>query len=95
LSNHNPFSSYYQEYIYISRYARWLEEENRRETWHETVTRLMTHYNKTAKFTESEYDEVFSAIYNLEVMPSMRALMSAGPALERVTSLATTARIFR
>jgi ribonucleoside-triphosphate reductase len=83
LSNHNPFDSYYQEYIYISRYARWLEDKNRRETWHETVTRLMTHYNKTAKFTESEYDEVFSAIYNLEVMPSMRALMSAGPALER------------
>jgi ribonucleoside-diphosphate reductase alpha chain len=43
----------------------------------------MTHYNKTAKFTTEEYDEVFSAIYNLEVMPSMRALMSSGPALER------------
>jgi ribonucleoside-diphosphate reductase alpha chain len=43
----------------------------------------MAHYNKTAKFTKKEYDEVFSAIYNLEVMPSMRALMSAGPALER------------
>jgi hypothetical protein len=55
MSNHNPFSSYYQEYIYISRYARWLEENNRRETWHETVTRLMTHYTKTAKFTKEEY----------------------------------------
>lgn len=82
-SNHNPFSSYYQEYIFISRYARWLDEENRRETWHETVTRLMTHYNKTANFTDKEYKEIFDAIYNLDVMPSMRALMSSGPALER------------
>jgi ribonucleoside-triphosphate reductase len=79
----NPFPTYYEEFIYISRYAKWNEEEKRRETWHETVTRLMNHYNKTAKFTDKEYEEVFEAIYNLEVMPSMRGLMSAGPALER------------
>jgi ribonucleoside-diphosphate reductase alpha chain len=43
----------------------------------------MTHYNKTARFNKDEYNEVFDSIYNLEVMPSMRALMSSGPALDR------------
>lgn len=79
----NPFGSYYEEFIYVSRYSRWIEEEKRRETWSETVKRLMDFYNKTAKFTDKEYEEVYNAIYNLEVLPSMRALMTAGKALER------------
>lgn len=80
----NPFPSYYEEFIYISRYSRWIEEEKRRETWHETVSRLVEYYHvNDGKFTASEYKEVFDSIYNLEVMPSMRALMSAGPALDR------------
>lgn len=79
----NPFPSYYEEFIFVSRYSKWLEEKKRRETWYETVSRLMNYYNETAKFTEEEYREVFCAIYNLDVMPSMRALMSAGPAARR------------
>jgi ribonucleoside-diphosphate reductase alpha chain len=79
----NPFPSYYEEFIFISRYARWLEEEGRRETWHETVTRLVNYYEKAAHLPGDVADEIFEAIYNLDVMPSMRALMSAGPALDR------------
>lgn len=75
----------YQQYIHISRYARWLDREKRRETWTETVSRYCNYFN--AKFN-GQYEETFKdvigpAILNLEVMPSMRALMTAGPALER------------
>lgn len=83
--NQNPFPSLYEEFIYKSRYARWLEAENRRESWDETVDRLMQYYALQIKWniTLEEYDEIRSAIYNLEVMPSMRALMTAGPTLDR------------
>lgn len=79
----NPFPSYYEEFIFTSRYARWLETEKRRETWFETVTRLVNYYEKAAHLPDEVADEIFEAIYNLDVMPSMRALMSAGPALDR------------
>lgn len=85
----SPFPSVYEEFIYKSRYARWLEDEKRRENWSETVDRLMIHYNeKTNNLLDGRgaavlYQECWDAIYNLEVMPSMRALMTAGPALER------------
>lgn len=81
----NPFPSVYEEFIYKSRYSRWIETENRRENWLETVHRLMDFYDTQTKhvLTEDEYEECHKAIYNLEVMPSMRALMTAGPALER------------
>jgi ribonucleoside-diphosphate reductase alpha chain len=79
----NPFPSYYEEFIFVSRYSKWLESEKRRETWFETVSRLMNFYQERAKFTEEEYKEVFTSIFNLETMPSMRALMSAGPAAAR------------
>jgi ribonucleoside-diphosphate reductase alpha chain len=72
----------YQQYIHLSRYARWIDEKNRRETWEETVTRYCDFFEK--KYPEKfPYKRIFKAIYNLEVMPSMRALMSAGKALER------------
>ena len=73
----------YQAFIHTSRYARWLEEENRRETWAETVSRYMT--NVVVKKTRDEIvlDEIEEAILGLEIMPSMRAMMTAGPALER------------
>lgn len=72
----------FQRYIHASRYARWLDSEGRRETWDETVHRYCTFWQK--RYPDLfPYDEVFNAIYNLEVMPSMRALMTAGPALER------------
>ena len=79
----NPFPSSYEEFIYKSRYARWLEEEGRREEWGETVTRLMDYYSKQVGLEEKTYRELFAAIHNLEVMPSMRALLAAGAPLDR------------
>jgi hypothetical protein len=80
--------TYYQEFIHTSKYARWLESEGRRETWVETVDRycdfFASHLAKWTRYTPSpdEMNEVRNAILRLEVMPSMRALMTAGPALE-------------
>ena len=82
----------YQTFIHLSRYSRWMDEENRRETWEETVTRLINYFKyhvenklevKLSSKDESIWKEIYNGIINLEVMPSMRALMSAGPALER------------
>lgn len=79
----------YQTYIHLSRYSRWLPEKNRRETWEETVKRYFDFFEKHLKqnfsfvFSEQERHELENAVLGLEVMPSMRALMSAGPALER------------
>ena len=87
MSNMLPTS--YQEFIHKSRYARWLEEEGRRENWGETVSRyvdfmeealLEKHNYKMKKGDRHAIDEY---ITNLSVMPSMRALMTAGPALKR------------
>lgn len=83
MKNYNPFNTPYQEVIYKSRYARWLDDEKRRENWDETVTRLVDYYNRDNKMTNDEYMTLFDAIYHLDVMPSMRALMTAGPALDR------------
>lgn len=86
LNNSNPFPSSFEEFIYKSRYARWIEEEGRREDWNETVLRLIDYYS-TAIGDKGDFakalNEAHSAIFNLEVMPSMRALMSAGPAMDR------------
>ena len=74
----------YQEYIAKSRYARYLDEAGRRETWDETVDRYISFFQ--AKFPETKgipWRELRDAILNLEVMPSMRCLMTAGPALDR------------
>lgn len=79
----NPFGTPYQEVIYKSRYARWLEEENRRENWDETVNRLVNYYDDRCLMVADEFNIIRNAIYNLEVMPSMRALMTAGPAMDR------------
>jgi ribonucleoside-diphosphate reductase alpha chain len=78
----------YQKFIHTSRYARWLEGEKRRETFEETVERycteiLMPAFSKAQLFDWSDYDAIKSAILSLDVMPSMRALMTAGPALQR------------
>lgn len=72
----------YQTYIHKSRYARWIPELGRRETWQETVTRYCNFWYKRYQDIFPYY-EIYNAIYNLDVMPSMRALMTAGPALER------------
>lgn len=71
----------YQSYIHTSRYARWLPEKNRRETWEETVGRYIDFWGD--KLNSKQSDELRGAILNLEVMPSMRTLMTAGKALER------------
>lgn len=70
-----------QEYVHKSRYARWLENEQRRETWEETVRRYVEYFAN--KFQYYPEDRIFDAIVKLKTMPSMRALMTAGPALER------------
>ena len=81
MNNHLPTD--YQAFIHTSRYARWLDEENRRETWTETVGRYME--NVVVKKTRDEIivGEIEEAILSLGIMPSMRALMTAGPAMER------------
>ena len=79
----------YQNYIAISRYARWIEKENRRETWSETVERYVSYmerrYEKLTnkKLDKKERDRWVDAITTLKVMPSMRALMTAGAALDK------------
>ena len=73
----------YQEFIALSRYARWLPEEKRRETWEETVTRYADYWYDKGLLSYEDSEELYDAIVNLDVMPSMRALMTAGPALDR------------
>jgi len=79
----------YQQFIHLSRYSRWLENENRRETWEETVNRYFKFFdrhlkeNTKCKLDKEIREELRQAILNLEIMPSMRALMTAGEALER------------
>ena len=81
--SNNYLPTDYQAFIHTSRYARWLEEENRRETWPETVSRYMENIVKPIVITKSEYKIIEDSILNLSVMPSMRALMTAGAALNR------------
>ena len=71
----------YQQYIHKSRYARYIPEKQRRETWEETVGRYVDYWGD--KLPEADAKEARKAIENLEVMPSMRALMTAGDALDR------------
>lgn len=71
----------YQNYIAMSRYARYLPEKKRRETWEETCQRYVDFFS--AKFPDYPAEVVYEYINNLAVMPSMRALMTAGKALER------------
>lgn len=72
----------YKHFIHQSRYARYNPAEGRRETWAETVARYCDFWME--KYPESfPYDEVYSAIYNMDCVPSMRALMTAGKALDR------------
>ncbi len=72
----------YQAFIHTSRYARWRDEDGRRETWSETVDRYINNIVGD-KVPEAIADEIRCAILDLSVMPSMRALMTAGPALDR------------
>ena len=78
----------YQEFIHLSRYARWNEDTGRRETWQETVARyfnfMQAHLKKNNDTDIADMrPQLEQAVLNLDIMPSMRALMSAGTALER------------
>ncbi len=81
----NYFPTDYQEFIHLSRYARWLGD--RRETWSETVERyfdFMSHHLKERYGHKiPNRQELEEAVLSLQIMPSMRALMTAGLALER------------
>lgn len=79
----------YENFIALSRYARWIPEDNRRETWGETVDRyfdfITEHLNKNHSYVPNEniLKELKYAVYNRNVMPSMRSVMTAGAALDR------------
>ena len=79
----------YQRFIHTSRYARWNDEFQRRETWEETVSRLVDYYEYHLKeyvgYTIKQDDKtlLYNSIVSMSVMPSMRAMMTAGQALER------------
>lgn len=75
----DPFRSF----ISKSRYARWIPEYGRRETWEETVGRYTDFFAPKVGISPEDKAELFSAIRNHEVMPSMRAIMTAGEAIER------------
>ena len=87
MSNFLP--TLYQEFIYKSRYAKFLDSEQRRENWSETVSRYFNYMDKhllekhNFQLSKKERQELEDAVLALEVMPSMRALMTAGPALDR------------
>ena len=79
----------YQEYIHLSRYARWDYDQGRRETWDETVERYFSFFSEwleekhAYKLENGEKVELENAVKELNVMPSMRCLMTAGPALKK------------
>ena len=71
------------EVVRLRSYARWLPEKGRRETWAETVQRYVNYMRGTPGAMHVDMDAIQKAILNREVMPSMRALWAAGPALDR------------
>jgi ribonucleoside-diphosphate reductase alpha chain len=88
-NNNNYFPTEYQSFIHKSRYARWLPDENRRETWSETVSRYFDFFQEQLKennnFTldSAMRNSLEESVLSLRVMPSMRCLMTAGEALKR------------
>ena len=87
MNNHGM--SDFQYYVYISRYARFLHDKGRRENWTETVDRYFNFFeghlknNHNYTLSKSLRTELENAVLNMEIMPSMRCMMAAGPALER------------
>ena len=85
----NMLPTPYQQFIHKSRYARWIDDEERRENWDETVSRYISFMDNHVRnkhgyiLSDSLKSEIENAILNLQVMPSMRAMMTAGPALAR------------
>ena len=89
MAGNNYLPTEYQTFIHASRYARWLQEDNRRESWIETVSRFSNFFqghldkNLGVVLPPEVWRRIEDSIIGLKVMPSMRALMTAGPALER------------
>jgi len=81
----NQLPTAYQQFIHKSRYARWLDSENRRENWDETVERYLDFMKEQTegKISDGIFNEIREGILSLQVMPSMRAMMTAGTALSR------------
>ncbi len=89
MSISNQLPTQYQQFIHLSRYSRWLPEEGRRETWSETVARYFDFFDSHLeemcgyKLEPKVKAELEEAILETRVMPSMRCLMTAGPALKK------------
>ena len=81
--NNTNLPTDYQTFIATSRYARWMDDEGRRETWGETVQRFMDNIVANVNIDLKDKLDIHEAILSLQVMPSMRALMTAGAASER------------
>lgn len=85
----SAIDNHYENFIALSRYARWISDKNRRETWGETVDRyfdfMQDHLKEEFNYNPSAelVSELRDAVFNRNVMPSMRAVMTSGPALER------------
>lgn len=79
------FKNSLAEFVYYRTYSRWIEEEGRRETWIETVQRYIAFMKEQLgkKLSEKECEEMYQAILNQEVMPSMRLMWSAGKAVKK------------
>ena len=73
----------YQQFIHKSRYARWLPEEKRRETWEETVQRYVDFWANRGQLDKKTAKRLYNGIHSLKVMPSMRCMMTAGEALDK------------
>jgi ribonucleoside-diphosphate reductase alpha chain len=76
----------YQEYIAASRYARFIDDKGRREQWSETVWRYVDYvFSRTPAIKDNTElkDRIYKAIYDMKVMPSMRAMMTAGRSADR------------
>ena len=87
--SNNYLPTQYQQYIHKSRYARWLYDENRRETWSETVSRYFNFFEEFLKenngytLDPKVKAKLEESVLSLQTMPSMRCLMTAGEALKR------------
>ena len=85
----NMLPTPYQQFIHKSRYARWLDDEQRRENWDETVFRYTNFMRNQVRgkhqyeISDTDLFDIEQAILGQEIMPSMRAMMTAGAALAR------------
>lgn len=79
------FKNSLAEFVYYRTYSRWMDKENRRETWIETVDRYINFMRENigSRLDEKEYEELRLAILNQEIMPSMRLMWSAGDAARK------------